>query len=50
MNRIIVAVVWMIITFRMPGKGMWEIERNGENHENQTKLNQAGEFQGTQIV
>ena len=36
MNRIIVAVVWMIITYFMPGMGMGEIERKGENHENNT--------------
>jgi len=33
MKRIIVAVIWMIIAYFMPRKGMAEIERNGVKHE-----------------
>jgi hypothetical protein len=36
MKRIIVAVVWMIIIYFIPGEGMGEIEKEskGENHGN----------------
>ena len=40
--RIIVAMfraaVWIVITYFMPGKGMGEIERNGENYEQDRRI------------